>query len=436
MQNRIWLCCLVFLVAAIKGNSQNTMPLESVIKEVLTNNFDVQSAKVDVAIANNSATKGNAGLLPNVSANGNAGYSRNNTDLTFAGNIPPANVDGAENTNYGASLGLNYNLFQGFANLRTYDKLKLSENLNETQLRLTIENAVITVIGLYLDLAKLQEDQRALEETIGISLIRLQRAELAEEFGTSRSLDRLNAKVDLHQDSVNLLSLQNQKQAIQRQLNYLMGKAITAEVEASTEVSAFTDLTLENILSEAKQNSTVLALADLQRDMAGIDQKLAQANQYPSISMSTSYGFNGSQNGAGIILEQKNIGFSAGVTVSIPIFSGGRTKIAIENAEYRMEKNDIVKQKNALEIEKQVYDFWYNYQFYTQLLNIENTNVKTAELGLQRAENAYKLGQITSIEFRQAQLNLLASKNRVNAAKYNLKKAEYQLIRLKGDLVK
>lgn len=436
MQNRIWLFCLLFVGLTSSVFGQNAMPLETVIKEVLTNNFDVQSAKLDVAIANNSATKGNAGLLPNVSANGNAGYSNNNTELTFAGNIPPTNVDGAQNTNYGASLGVSYNIFQGFANLRNFDKLKLSENLNETQLRLTVENAVITVIGLYLDLAKLQEDQRALEETIEISKIRLNRAELAEQYGTNRSLDKLNAMVDLHQDSVNLLSLENQKQAIQRQLNFLMGKEINATVEASTDVSAFTDLTLASILSEAKQNSTVLALADMQRDMAELDQKLAKANQYPSISMNTSYGYNGSQNGAGIILEQKNVGFSAGVTVSIPIFSGGRTKIAIENAQYRMEKNDVVKQKNALEVEKQVYDFWSNYQFYTQLLQIENANLKTAELGLQRAENAYKLGQITSIEFRQAQLNVLGSKNRVNAAKFNLKKAEYQLIRLKGDLVK
>lgn len=436
MQNRIWLFCLLFVGLTSSVFGQNAMPLETVIKEVLTNNFDVQSAKLDVAIANNSATKGNAGLLPNVSANGNAGYSNNNTELTFAGNIPPTNVDGAQNTNYGASLGVSYNIFQGFANLRNFDKLKLSENLNETQLRLTVENAVITVIGLYLDLAKLQEDQRALEETIEISKIRLNRAELAEQYGTNRSLDKLNAMVDLHQDSVNLLSLENQKQAIQRQLNFLMGKEINATVEASTDVSAFTDLTLASILSEAKQNSTVLALADMQRDMAELDQKLAKANQYPSISMNTSYGYNGSQNGAGIILEQKNVGFSAGVTVSIPIFSGGRTKIAIENAQYRMEKNDVVKQKNALEVEKQVYDFWSNYQFYTQLLQIENANLKTAELGLQRAENAYKLGQITSIEFRQSQLNVLDSKNRVNAAKFNLKKAEYQLIRLKGDLVK
>jgi outer membrane protein TolC len=67
---------------------------------------------------------------------------------------------------------------------------------------------------------------------------------------------------------------------------------------------------------------------------------------------------------------------------------------------------------------------------------MEKENVETAELNVQRAREQLKLGQITSVEFRQAQLNLLASKNRINSAQFNLKKAEYQLIRLSGGLVK
>ena len=124
------------------------------------------------------------------------------------------------------------------------------------------------------------------------------------------------------------------------------------------------------------------------------------------------------------MLEQSNVGFASGVTVSIPIFTGGRTKIAMENAAVKMEQSAVQKQQNERLVEKEVHDFWSQYEFYKNVLTIEQKNIETAELQVSRATDQLKLGQITSVEFRQAQLNLLASKNRINADKFNLKKAE------------
>ena len=107
----------------------------------------------------------------------------------------------------------------------------------------------------------------------------------------------------------------------------------------------------------------------------------------------------------------------------------------MENAAVKMEKSDVQKQQNERLVEKEVYDYWSNYTFYKTVLNTEISNLETAELSLTRATDQLKLGQITSVEFRQVQLSLLASKNRLNAAKFNLKKAEYQLLRLNGKLV-
>lgn len=410
--------------------------LEACISKVLTNNFDVAAANLENQIAANSTTKGNAGLLPTVTANGGRNYSNNNTKLEFAGGIPPANVDGAQSTSYNASLGLNYTLFNGFANVRTFEKLKYAKNLSDAQLRLTIENAVITTIGVYLDLAKVQEDIKALEETVGISLTRLKRAEVAQSYGSGTTLQVYSAKVDLNTDSVNLLTAINAKGNLQRQLNYLMGNQITQQLEIDTEVKPFENITFDDVMVKAKLNNVLLVMAGLQEDISSIDKQLSMANQYPKIALNSSYGLNASQNGAGIILEQSNVGFAGGFTISVPIFSGGRTKIAMENASVNMEKSAIQKQQNERLVEKEVHDYWNNYTFSEKVLNTEIVNLETAELNASRAGEQLKLGQITSVEFRQAQLNLLASRNRINAARFNLKKAEYQLLRLNGTLVK
>ncbi len=419
-----------------RSENQNSMSIETCVSTVLSNNFDVTLATFENQIASQSATKGNAGLLPSIGVNGGANYSNNNTELKFAGGIPPTNVEGAQSTSFNGSLGVNYTLYNGFANVNNFEKLRYANDLSEAQLRLTIESAVITTIGIYLDLAKVHADIIALKETIEISLIRLKRAELAQSLGSGSFLTMSTAKVDLNTDSANLLNALNNKGNLERQLNYLMGQQITNTIHINTEVSAFDNITFDNILSKAKSNNVNLVLARIKVNVADIDKRLASANQYPKIDLNASYGLNSSQNGAGIVLEQSNVGFAGGVTISIPIFSGGRTKIAMENAAVNMEKSTVVKEQNVRLVEKEVHDYWSSYTYFKSLLSMEKENVETAELNVQRAREQLKLGQITSVEFRQAQLNLLASKNRINSAQFNLKKAEYQLIRLSGGLVK
>jgi outer membrane protein TolC len=100
-----------------------------------------------------------------------------------------------------------------------------------------------------------------------------------------------------------------------------------------------------------------------------------------------------------------------------------------------MKKSEIALKQNQLLVEKEVYDYWEAYQYQRDVVAMEKKNIELAELNLKRSSEAFKLGQITSIEYRQAQLNLLASNNRLSKAKYDGTKAAYQLLRLQGSLV-
>jgi len=52
-----------------------------------------------------------------------------------------------------------------------------------------------------------------------------------------------------------------------------------------------------------------------------------------------------------------------------------------------------------------------------------------------RTPERYKLGQVTSIEFRQAQINLINSKTALNNAKFDAKLIEIQLLQLSGEIL-
>ena len=422
------------LVCSLSFGQAEVLKIQQVIDGVLKNNFSIQSAVVDEEVAERSVSKGNAGLLPSVAITSGGNYSNNNTELRFAGGIDPANVQGAVNTGYNASLGLNYQVFNGFANLANYRNLQLQHELSETQLRLTIENAVVTATGLYLDAASLSEQIQAQRETVNISQEQLKRIQIGREYGTYTGQQALQAKVDLHTDSMALLNSENQLKTLQRQINFLMGREITNYFQTDTSLPA-SSFELDGILNGAKSSNASLSLASLQKDQALISKSLEQANRYPTVNLTSSYGLSSSQNGAGIVLEQNNVGFAAGLNVSIPVFNGGKVTTAIHNAELAMKKSEIALKQNQLLVEKEVYDYWEAYQYQRDVVAMEKKNIELAELNLKRSSEAFKLGQITSIEYRQAQLNLLASNNRLSKAKYDGTKAAYQLLRLQGSLV-
>ncbi len=429
----------IFLLSCFStAFSQNTLPLSGAILHVLKNNFDVLDAQQNSLIAEQNNSKGNAGLLPSVQLNGGANYSNNNTEINFAGGIPPTNVNGAVNNSYNGSISATYTLFNGFANINNYRKLQLAENMSNQQLQLTVENAVVTTIGLYLDLVKLQDDEKVIRQSMEVSQLRLTRLEEARNLGVSSSYDLLSARVDLNSDSANWLNIRYQKDVLKRQLNFLMGMETTHDF--SSEIQSTDAIPLSpnvlDVLSKAKSNNSALVLSETQRNMAGLDANIAKANTMPRINLNTSYGLTNSKNAAGIVLEQNNLGFSSGINITLPIYSGGQVKTAMANAQINIDKSDLAKKRNEAQVEKEVYDQWLAMTHANNMRLLEEKNLQIARLSLDRASESLKLGQITSVEFRQAQLAVVRLQSEVNGYLNQAGKAKYQLLRLQGELVK
>ena len=72
---------------------------------------------------------------------------------------------------------------------------------------------------------------------------------------------------------------------------------------------------------------------------------------------------------------------------------------------------------------------------YLEIYEIQKKQVETATYNFERSQSQYKLGSITAIEFRQAQINLSNAQNQRAVAKYRAKLSELQLIQITGQLL-
>lgn len=414
--------------------SQDSLSLQDVVTATLKTNYNIQIQGLIVEQNGNLATKGQAGYFPSISLNGNGSYSRNNTKLEFAGGLPTVERDGAENTAIGANIGLNYTLFNGFGRVSTYRNLQNQYQLSLLQSRLVSENSVMEAISAVLQLQQLYVQKQLAIENIQISKERLEYSNYRKETGVGNSIEVSAAQVDLGTDSLALIQIENSLNKELNKLKVLLGVDIETELKIKNEIPVPVLGSTEEIKTSI-QNNTQILIAQINQVLALENTKLANSRRLPVLSMNLNYGYNSSQNGAGIILSQQTDGLSGSASLSLPIFNGFQLATAIKNSKIQEQISQISKQNTELQIQQLLMDALLDQKVLEESILLQEKRESLAALNVTRSLEAFKNGQLRFTEVRENQLSLLQSRLAITQSRLNLVLLRYQMLRLSGKLL-
>ena len=424
----------VFLSFSV-SQAQELLSKENAIKLALENNYGIKIAKNKIKIAENNASIYNSGYLPKVTANAGANYNNNSSEFTSQSG-DKSEINDAESKVYNASIGLNYTLFDGLGRTYNYKKLKETYNLSELEAQAIIENSVLQIFTIYYDVAQLTEDELNILESLKISKQRLERANYSFDYGQSTKLQVLNAEVDVNNDSIRYINTQRFLANSKRDLNLLLGRTITADFTVDTDVAFNLIFNYQNLLEKAKSHNIEMQKVAKSIELSDFDIKINKSDLYPTLNFNSSYGFNKYDNDITFTnAEQLSKGLNAGVSLNWNLFDGGNTKTRIQNSKIVADNLQVQKEQVENELERSIANALEIYNNALFILNSEDKNVETNKRNFSRTEEQFKLGQITSIEFRQAQVNLLNAQSNLNLAKYDAKNAELKLLQLSGELL-
>lgn len=415
-------------------NAQVLTPDEAVLL-TLDHNYGIQIASNTVKVAENNTSIFNSGYLPTLTGNAGATYNLDNTEAEFSnGNTTVLN--GAESSRYNASVNLNYTLFDGLGRLYNYKRLKEQYQLTELEARETIENTVLQLFSVYYSVAQLSENTDAIKETFQISKDRLVRSEYQFEYGQNTKLDVLNAQVDINNDSISIVNTEQQLINAKRDLNVIVGNKLPEEFDVDTTISFLFDLNKEDLWTKTKANNVSLLQIDKNINISSLDIKSNRSQYLPTIGLTGSYGWNrNNNNAAAFVAVSTNTGLSAGVNLTWNLFDGGSTLTRVKNAKIALENQQLQKEQILIDLERQFNNAWDDYKNKVLIYELQIENIKTAQNNFDRSKEKFKIGQVNSIEFRQAQLNLLNAELSRNQAKYNAKLAELVVLQLSGELL-
>jgi outer membrane protein TolC len=432
MPTRLFITNFAFIFLFLSGVFAQTLTLQDAIAICLEKNYDIALAKDDSAIAKRNNTIGNAGMLPSVNLNAGVSYGLGNLNQQFT-NGTEINRNNVNSLNANASANLNWTLFDGLKMFFTKQRLSMQEALATLQLKDKVQSSVAATITAYVEVVKQKQTVNAYQEAIRLADERLKIAATKVELGVSAKTDALQAKVDLNARKSELLKQQAQLESAKQALNSLLARNVETTFDVEDSI-AFNTAIAATSLQDANQNFAIqsaLMLAGIAKQQL----KETQAKRSPVIIGNAAYSYTYARSDAGFSLFNQQNGLAVGATLSFPIFNGFNLNREVKVAKINVAKSEVnaeqVKLQQTVQIKKAARD----YSAALEVLKLEEENIGYAKENVLIATERFKLSQGTSIEYREAQKSYEDAMLRLVAARYDVKKAETDLLRLSSKLV-
>lgn len=310
-QKYFCLMSVVYLsLIAIEVKAETTLTWEQCVNEVTQQNPNIIAAQRNQQSTEFLSQGARSSYYPQLNAN--LGYNHGTSST-----LSPDSASTTNNT-YTANLSLSQNLFNGFGDEARVSQSESSVRNSAAVLQIAKAKASYTLKTNFQGLLYAQNSVKLSADIVQRRRENLRLVELRFESGRENRGSVLLSQAYLEQALLNELQAKNQLTLAQTQLAAVLGRdesttsiSITGEIPTQEPIP---NLDLYQLVAQTPEHQQ--AVASENSAEAGV--QLARSGFYPSVDLTGQYGKLGTE------FFPNNDRWSVGVSVSIPIFSGGR----------------------------------------------------------------------------------------------------------------
>jgi outer membrane protein TolC len=179
-----------------------------------------------------------------------------------------------------------------------------------------------------------------------------------------------------------------------------------------------------------------LRAARANRSAARNDLRGAYAPLLPRVGLSVGYTLSQSESQAGFFKYNRNVGLTYGLSASLALFDGFNLHRRIGNARLALRQTEWALDETVNRLDAQVVRAFKRYETNLRISDLEQENLAAARESVAAAMERYRLGGLSALELRDAQVKLLEATDRLFSARYEAKVAETELLRMSGTLLR
>lgn len=405
-----------------------TLTLSQALQTALKNSLDLQISRTNVDVQELYDSPGFAGALPTVGINASNNIVVNNTQQEFNAG-PNVTRVGARSTQYNVGLAGSYTLYNGGLVVATRQRLGELAQISQLQLNSTVQNVLADVSLKYYAVVQQQRYIRTLAASVEVSKQKLNLIKTRQRVGLANNADLFQAQLDLNAQ----LETQQQQALAAQQATADLLRALTLDLDTRVAVEDTIPVNLSlrwaDINASLTRNPDLLA-AERQVRVNELLERAARAALYPSLALNSGTNFARSQNAVGNTLFNQSYGPYAGLSVGVPIYSGGVNKRLVKIAQLNTHTAEL--QRTALEktYRLNALKAWEAYQQTLALVNTAQQSYSTAKKLLNLVQLRLDAGLSTLVDVKLAQQSFEDAGYRLTNYRYTAKSAEITLQQL------
>jgi len=295
-------------------------------------------------------------------------------------------------------------------------KLSKEKEIAENEFKLTELSIVSKVKTAYYHVLSSQEQLQIAQENLTIAEDFYKKAEIRYNVGEGTNLERLTAKVQYTEGMNNVEIHKNKLTAAYAELNYALGygkyEAIEFQLTDKLNFISF-DFTFDKLVEEAAVINPQLKSNQLRVGSTSIERTLAWSSLLPNFNLAY---FKQTRDG-----DDGYYGALFGISIPLWFMFDQRGKIEEASANFSTAEYELQSTKNAIYLRiKNSFTEFKNEEKQVQLYQSEI--LPQSEEIYRTASISYEAGEITYLEFLQAQQTIINSRdNYINALlSYNL----------------
>lgn len=417
----------IFLSSVLFFNSalaQDRLSLDDAIKIALKKNSTLKQFENNFSTYESAKLAAYGNFLPTLSASGGWDWTRNENAASVM-NIGGFNFDIPESVTESRTFSVGASssivLFDGLSNFAT-----LSQSDNDLQSAEMIierlkQEIVFRTISLYYSVVETEQLLNVRKQDVTQQQKTLETIEERNRLGAVTLADVYQQQVQFGNAELEVIRTQNNLEVAKSNLLFYLGLDVLENIEFAKDLSPEEKLSIKTDLqTDYQQLSEMVEQAlnsrkdyiskqlDLESAFEGIT--IARSGHLPRLTGSANFG--SSANTFDNLLDSKR--YSAGLTLSIPIFSGFRVSNQVQFAEVRAMNAEIEVNDLERKIKQEIQQSLLDLQAITKALIVSEKNVKAAEENLKIEREKYSLGAgklldvlIANTFFTNAQTNFI-----------------------------
>ena len=405
------LCCLSI-------DAQNKWTLQDCINYAMENSVSMKLAKIKKQSAQEDALQSKAALLPTLTASTSQG-----------GGYSPFDNTAADKVYYNGSYGVNaqWTVWNGWQNTNTAKVSKLTEEQADLSIDVTANSLQEQITKLYVQILYTAEAIEVNRQNLETSKKNEERGQQMVEVGKMSKADlaQLTAQRVASEYSIVESETQLSKYKLQlKQVLDLKDNTFDVAIPTTSDQQALEPIpTMNSVYEAAMAQRPEIKNAQLDIEKSKLQMKIAKAGKLPSVTLNggLSTSTNSLSRTAWGSQMKNNVGLSATLNVSIPIFDARRTKTNINKAHLEQEQAQVQFDDEEHELYTTIEGLWLDAINNQQKFSSASASVESEQQSYNLLSEQFNLGLKNIVE-------LMNGKDKLLTALQNKLQSKYQTI--------